>query len=92
MNIIVEAIQRMESNGSIPSVEILATELKEAIDNLSANTSTEQEVIKVIKTITSDKKKRLKILDGNQAKSKFAALMGKGRLTKFYPLLEKAEK
>jgi glutamine synthetase type III len=85
----VEVIQSMENNSSIPSVGILAAELIEAIDNLTANISTEKEVIKVIKTIISDKKKRLKILDGNKAKSKFAALMGKGRLEKFYPLLER---
>jgi translation initiation factor IF-1 len=80
----------MENNGPIPSVGMLATELIEAIDNLTAKISTENEVIEVIKTIISDKKKRLKILDGDKAKSKFAALMGKGRLEKFYPLLERA--
>ena len=82
----------MRRNDSITSVGTIAIELKEAIDNKSANISTDKEVIEVIKAIVSDKKKRLKILDGNNAKSKFAALMGKSRLEKFYPLLEKAEK
>jgi hypothetical protein len=82
----------MEGNSSVPSVGILAAELIEVIDNLTANISTENEVIRVIKSIVSDKKKRLKILDGNKAKSKFAALRGKGRLEKFYPLLGRAEK
>jgi hypothetical protein len=87
-----EDIQNMGSNDSIPSVGILASILIEAIDNLTANISTEHEVIVVIKTMISDKKKRLKILDGNTAKSKFAALMGKYRLEKFYTLLAKVEK
>ena len=81
----------MENKGSTPSVGILAAKLIEAIDNLTAKISTENEVIEIIKTIISDKKKRLKILDGNNAKSKFAALMGKSRLEKFYLLLDKAE-
>ena len=81
----------MEINGSVLKVEAVAAKLIEAIDNLTANISTEDEVVVIIKTVISEKKTRLKILDGNKAKSKFAALMGKGRLEKFYPLLKRAE-
>jgi len=81
----------MDNNNGSLNVKIIAEELIEAIDNLSANIYTDNEVVKIIKIITSNKKKRLKILDGNKAKAKFTALMGKGRLEKFYPLLEKAE-
>ena len=81
----------MARNVSVPSVGVIATDIIEAIDNLTANISTENEVVVIIKSIVSSKSKRLKILDGNNAKAKFAALMGKARLEKFYPLLTKAE-
>ena len=76
----------------VPSVDEIATVMIEAIDDLTANKTTEDAVVAIIKGIVSVKAKRLKILDGKNAKSRFASKMGKGRLEKFSPLLEEAEK
>lgn len=77
---------------SVPKVDEIATIIVEAIDQLSANKTSKEEVIEIISDIVSDTNKRLKVLDGNEAKPRFAAIMGKGRLGKFYPLLLEAEK
>ena len=76
----------------VPSVDEIASVVIEAIDDLVADETTEDAVVTIIKGIVSVKAKRLKILDGKKAKSRFASKMGKGRLEKFYPLLEEAEK
>lgn len=73
-------------------VDDIATVIISAIDDLVANEKKESDVIKIIKGIVSVKAYRLKILDGVKAKARFQSKMGKGRMEKFYPLLEKAEK
>lgn len=75
----------------VPSVDEIATIVIEAIDDLIANRTTDEAVVEIIKKIVSVKAQRLKILDGKEAKSRFASKMGKGRLGKFYPLLDVSE-
>jgi hypothetical protein len=75
----------------VPTVDEIATVIIEAIDDYTANKANEDSVISLIKNVVSIKAKRLKILDGNRAKSRFESKMGKGRLEKFYAFLEKAE-
>lgn len=75
----------------VPTVDEIATVIIEAIDDYTANETNEDSVIAVIKDIISVKAKRLKILDGKKAKSRFESKMGKGRLEKFYNFLNKIE-
>ena len=77
---------------AVPLVDEIALVLIDAIDDLIADKTTEDAVIKIIKEIVSVRAERLKILDGKEAKSRFASKMGKRRLEKFYPLLEAAER
>ena len=75
----------------IQTVDEISDVLLDAMDNLSANIITREEAVLIVKNIVSIKTQRLKILDGNEAKSKFASKMGKRRLAKFYSLLCEAE-
>ena len=73
------------------TVDEISTVIADAIDDLTAKSIVKKEAVTVIKNIVTVKPQRLKILDGDIAKSRFASKLGKGRLEKFYPLLEEAE-
>ena len=72
-------------------VDAISKTVCSAIDDLSATELSFAEAVKIVNGIVSIKAQRLKILDGDKAKSRFASKLGKRRLEKFYLLLKEAE-
>jgi len=75
----------------VPTVDEISTVIADTIDDLTAKSIVKEDAVEVIRNIVINKPQRLKILDGDVAKSRFASKLGKGRLEKFYPLLGEAE-
>jgi len=86
-----QIIWRIKMSKELLTVDEISINMRKAFDDFSAKFITENNLKQIIKEIVSVKEQRLKILDGDEAKAKFASKMGKGRLAKFYPLLKEVE-